>query len=460
MKRLKHHSPNDPLRYGPVRVGLTALVRPVTAVRRGDHLPMWKAWVVHMVGVALTPAVATALVVWGDIQGRADLQSYLAALMFQWEAITDALREPGTWTTTALTLAGIELFWVASAITVMSWSARDEPFRDSFDRSLRRLYLLTPHTATITLVSGAVFAWLDRWARYYLFNGGLPDPFMVQRLLTALTFGAACLWSLWVVLVGLGIDRVAVMSRWPALCRVCGYELAGLKRGRDCPECGEMAESSTDRTTRPGNGQPGGVIWWLAQTYQAVRRPSALGGRLHVLSPDPAYKRCLVFTISWMMLCSPFAFGGLYLVATAAENMSSTSSQHFDTREFAQAVCIGGTMMGLALTAAVAFSAVGGAGLAGAIEGYRNGRNLMPAAIRAACYLSGFACLWAIVFWCNLAVLVVTMQLNMLASISLRYHIPLNDLVFGWVGGVALIGILIYVGQIGRATRAARFANW
>lgn len=456
---MKHHGTHDPLRYGPVRVGLISLIRPVTALRRGDHLPMWKAWVVHLLGVALTPIVVTALVVWDDIEGRAHPQSYLAALIQKCEAITDSLREPGVWSATALTLIGIELFWGASAITVMSWAARDERFRDSFDRTLRRLYLLTPHAVTITLVSGAVFAWLDRWARYYLYNSRWPDPFMVQNILTALTFGAACLWSLRVVLSGLGIDRVAEMSRWPARCRVCGYELAGLKRGRDCPECGEMVEFSTDRATRPGNGPPGGVVWWLAQTYQAVRRPSDLGEKLYVLSPDPAYKRCLVFTFAWMMLCSPIAVACLYLVSTLAENMSGPS-QRFNVREFITAVCVGGTMMGLALTAAVAFSAVAGAGLAGAIEGHRNGRNLMPAAIRAACYLSGFACLWAIVFWCNLAVLFVTMQMNMLAPISLRYHIPLQDLVFGWVGGAALLGVLIYVGQIGRATRSAKYANW
>jgi hypothetical protein len=64
------------------------------------------------------------------------------------------------------------------------------------------------------------------------------------------------------------------------------------------------------------------------------------------------------------------------------------------------------------------------------------------------------------VFWCNLAVIIVTIQLKMLAPISLRYHIPLNDLVFGWVGGVVILGVLIYLGLIGRATRAARFANW
>jgi hypothetical protein len=129
-------------------------------------------------------------------------------------------------------------------------------------------------------------------------------------------------------------------------------------------------------------------------------------------------------------------------------------------REFVTAVCVGGIMLGLALTAAVAFSAVAGAGLVGVLEGRRNGRNLMPAAIRAACYLCGFACFWAVVFWCNLAVIIVTIQLKMLAPISLRYHIPLNDLVFGWVGGVVILGVLIYLGLIGRATRAARFANW
>jgi hypothetical protein len=447
------------MRYGPVRVYLTALFRPVAALRRGDHLPLWKAWVVHAVGVALTPIVVTALIVWDEIEGRTHLASYLAELILECEAITEALREPGTWTTIALNFAGIELFWGASAVLVMSWSAKDERVRDSYDRSLRRLYLLTPHAATITLVSGAAFVWLDRWVRYNRFDGGWPDPFMVQTILTAVTFGAACLWSLRVVLAGLGFDKGVAMSRWPARCRVCGYELAGIKRGRDCPECGEMVEFSTDRATRPGNGPPGGVLWWLAQTYQAVRRPSELGGRLHVLSPDPAYKRCLVFTFAWMMLCSPFAVACLYLLSTLAESMSGPS-QPFNVREFVTAVCVGGIMLGLALTAAVAFSAVAGAGLVGVLEGRRNGRNLMPAAIRAACYLCGFACFWAVVFWCNLAVIIVTIQLKMLAPISLRYHIPLNDLVFGWVGGVVILGVLIYLGLIGRATRAARFANW
>ncbi len=442
-----------------MRVGLISLSRPAAAVRRGDHLPLWMAWVVHAVGVALVPVVVTALIVWEEIDGRAHLESYLAELILKCEAIADALQATGTWVTIALTLTGIELFWAASAATAMSWSARDERFRDSYARSLRRLYLLTPQLVTITLISGAALVGLDRWVRDHRFDGGWADPFMVQNILTAVIFGTTCLWFLRVVLAGLGCDTAVAMSRWPARCRGCGYELAGLRSDQGCPECGEKVSKTLDPADRPGNGPPGGVLWWFAQTCQAVRRPSALGGRLHVLSPDPAYLRCLVFTFAWMMLCSPVAVGVLYLVVTLAENISGLT-EHFDKREFITAACVGGIMMGLALTAAVAVSAVAGAGLVGALEGHRNGRNLMPAAIRAACYLSGFACFWALVFWCNLALLFVVMQLDILAPIARRYHIPLPDLVFGWMGGVVLLGVLIYLAQIGRATRAARFANW
>ena len=41
-------------RYSPAKAAVVALVRPVTAVRRGDHLGLGWAWGVHVAGGILT----------------------------------------------------------------------------------------------------------------------------------------------------------------------------------------------------------------------------------------------------------------------------------------------------------------------------------------------------------------------------------------------------------------------
>jgi hypothetical protein len=444
---------NEP-KYSAVRACVAALYQPVTAVRRADHLPLWKAWGVHVAAGVMTVVAVLVLKAWQMTDGPAHVVNVAGAFIVLLGDVIEELDRVSIWVAILFSVIFIELTWILSALITMSWSARDEPLHKSCGRALRRLCLLTPHAVTITLLFGGVMIGLERmidpndYSAYWIYESA-------QLLVAA----AGCLWSLWVVLRVMGVLPGVAMSRWPARCMECGYELAGLRREQDCPECGRAVVGSLRDSTRPGIAPPYGRGWWLAQTYRAVRRPTTLGQRMHVLSPDTGHRRCLLITLVWLMLISPIGFGLLYVLAHIVEQMAGISSS-LDWEELFHASATAGTMLGLALTAITTVAALGGAGLIGGVQGRRYGRNLMPAAIRAACYQSGFMVFWAAVCWCNLTFFAVCVVLELLPPIATRYNIMLEVLVFTWLGGVVALGLVIYLILIYRATKAARYANW
>ncbi len=449
-------------------VCVVALVRPIRAVTRGDHLPLWKAWLVHLVGAGLTAAVMMVLAL--------DYITFENIAMRWWIFYEDDLPpeipdEVMTWTAVATKAIFIEASVLVFAAVVMSWCARDEKIRESYTRALRRLFLLTPHAAMVFALTGLGILWLDRseWTFYEWYGYGEMARFLV--------FFVACLWTLWVVLAALGCRSAPAMSRWPARCEGCGYQLTGLTTNKDCPECGLAIMRSLEQCVRPGiTPHPRmGIGWWLHQTHQAVRRPTAFGKSLDTLSPESDHRRCLAVTIVLLILASPIAMDLMYRSALLAkkDTYRNWSTDWEDIGwDFTSIITLEGGCMGLPLTATTVVVVLGGATLIGLIEGWRHGRNLMPAAIRAACYQSGFAVFWAVIFWLGLEVFVVGYELNLMDSIVLPqnfhvYHlivIPYNIYVFQLVGlwrlGVAALGITIYLWLIYRATHAARFANW
>lgn len=434
------------------------LCRPVTAVRRADHLPLWQALAVHVFGMGLV-----ALDVWvlGSLDNiRYSAGFFEALVMLPGEMIDLAgefaheLDRITIWIMLAFTALFTEITILVAGLIAMSLAARDEPWRKSFARTLRRVWLLTPHGSVVVLFTGLAIAYAKRT------NWGYYDYIDTEAVIDVLTIAVAGLWSLKVCIQAVGGVAAPALCRWPACCIHCGYQLTGLSRSQDCPECGHAIEDSLSETTRPGIAEPGKIRWWLTQSYRAIRRPAALGEQMHVLSPDHGSRRCFAFTIAVVMLISPIAMGSIYFIITTFQSYVHTYNYRNNPEQVLGVALIAGTVMGMLITATLIGVALLSATVIGLIEGVRVGRNLMPAAIRAAGYQSAFVIGWAVVFWCNLVLFIMAEELNLLRRLTDRYNLDTDLLVFLWQGGVLLLGLSIYASLIAKATRAARHANW
>ena len=441
---------NEP-EYGPAKAAVVALCQPVTAVRRADHLSLWRAWWVHAAGVVMVAGVILLLAGYESQGTHATFGAGVARSMVMVEDMAHEMDRPGPWAGILGGILFIEAWVWLAAVAVMSWCAREEKFRASVGRALRRLFLMTPHAAVVVGVVGTALVGVSRsqWLGHrgaQIRDYGYP--------LVVLIIAAGCFWSLWVLLKALGCRPAPAVCRWPARCEGCGYQLAGLSREQSCPECGRELIKTLDQSSRPGIQGVKGLGDWLRLSYRAVRRPTAFGRKMHVLSSDVGYRKCLAITLTLVAATAPTAMAGCLI-------LDKVLSGYMDIldRGWEMAV-IAGIVLGTMMVATTALAALGIAGLTGLIAGWRHGRNLMPAAIRAACYQSGFAVVWALVFWCNMAVFVVVMELNLLPPISAKYNIASEKLVFGWHYAVVGTGLIIYGILVERATKAAKYANW
>jgi hypothetical protein len=441
-------------RYSATHACLVALIRPVRAVTRGDHLPLWKAWLVHVVGAVMVVGVSLVLTAWSDVQGTATPIQVAEVLLNMLAEMADEFQYVAMWIGLIFTVLFVEFATGLAALGAMSWCAREEKYLASYGRSLRRLLLVTPHAAMVVALVGGVIVWIERMPWDYA------ELFSTAELITMLSLAKGGLWLLWIMLAALGCQVAPAMCRWPARCEGCGYQLTGIDASQNCPECGLAIDKTLGAWVRPGIVGTSGFGRLLRQTYNAIRRPTAFGTRMHVISPDTGHRRNLIATIVLLMLTSPIGFGLMFMVATATRAATGAHDYTPDWNELAYLSIGVGTWIGLMMTATTVGLALGGATLLGMLEGWRHGRNMMPAAIRAACYLSGFAVAWSLVFWCNMAVFVVVMELDVLSPISARYNIASEEIVLTWHGIVLGLGLVIYLALIGRATHAARYANW
>lgn len=196
------------------------------------------------------------------------------------------------------------------------------------------------------------------------------------------------------------------------------------------------------------------MMWWIRQSLGAIFRPKALGKRMRVMTTDPGHRRCLGITVAVQVMLTPIAAAGL-MAAFQVVNPSMTG--HWQrTLPVIASICIG---VSLAMIATTAGAVLMVAAVAGVTQGRRHQRNLMPAAVRAAGYLSGFAVLWSCLFWCSLAALLVVMEKNLLPPISARYNLSQEKIIIYWHYGLVLIGLLIFGVLVERVTKAARHAN-
>ncbi len=448
-----HHKPET--RFTVAQACLWGLFLPVRTVKRSYHLPLIKAWAVHLFGLVMCLlALFVANVVANYDYFFGSPHSLGLVMHAPFANLMREFSHPFAWALTIMIWLFIEVDWLIAAALFMGFSARDEKIRFSYVRALKRLLLLTPHAAVLVLIASILVVLSEE------FQDGLGWEWYQQiEACRFLLLSCLGLWQLWIILRALTHDPPAEMSRWPARCMKCGYQLLGLRPDQSCPECGNLVGPSLDPTTRPGLDKPAGPIWWLKRSTLSGIQPTKLGQNLHTLCPDLGHRRCLSYTIIGQMIGSFLGVAVIYIVLVCVESWHREGF-HFDFEEMMYGTMLAGSIIGGMLVAATIATAGFGASLIGCFEGWRNGRNLMPAAIRAACYQSGFMVFWAFVCHVNLTLFIILIELGVLWDFSQQYNISMDLILFLWLGGILLLGLLIYLIQIARATHAARHANW
>ena len=451
---MKQSSSGPEPRYLAWKVLLVCPFRPILAVRRGDHLPLWKAWGIHIAGMVMLLLVAWFLDALGYALNSSSAEYLLGRMYRNLEELLRDLQEPTE-------LAGIAAVTLASQVAVavaaaigMSWCAGHENMRTTYTRALRRLYLLTPHAAVILLVIGTALVWINEHPWRYDYSYQFVD------ILTVLTVLLGFIWPFSVLLLATANRSTPAMSRWPACCDRCGYVILGIDKQQGCPECGLALQASLDPAQRPGiapTPKPGLLFWWVKTTCFAVFRPGTLGKQLHTLSPDFGYRRCLTISLAMLIAACPTLMAASFII----NNLLMVYIQNdrgISWDEIMIATLVGGLMIGMwAAGIAITFT-LAVASIVGAAEGWRLQRNLMPAAIRAACYQSGFFLIWLMPMWLYLLISATAIALFL---DQLNYGPPTwMPLLFLGYLALGLLGLLLHLLLVSRAARKTRHANW
>lgn len=366
------------------------------------------------------------------------------------------LDEPVEWAWAAMTLLTVEGLVILLAWCLMNWAARPERVTDSFVRSLRRVWLLTPFAATVWLVLGVWVVGsvrldaLDAWE-------GLSQMAGVTAILSI---------ALWTAMRAISVGRGAAgcesggdACRWPAGCEACGYTLAASAGQATCPECGlPVAESLRDN---PRVGTPwarrrevGRLRGWAATWFDAVFRPRRLGRRLQLLSRDTGRGSLLTIALGLQLLIGWAGSLGVIFATRLAWGDGRT----FNRVHWVEMSAIGGGV-GLVTMGAACGILLASASFVGTLVGSRAERNLLPAAMQASCCLGGLLAAWAVVGWIVLAGLMYlswTRQLDAIAASLGADQDTLGMAVFGILG---LIALAHWLSTHGRIVRAARYAN-
>ena len=495
-------------RWGMWTTLVTAWVLPATTARRTQNLPLHRAFVAHLLAVALVLILMEVLTVSSN--------RYLASIShFSTEMleiigylILDLQRDLSG---TILSLLGrglsIEMVFLALAVFLMPWGACDERLSATFRHSLRRVWLQTTHAIPILLfvvsvsfvLAGAQRAWwrghpaptgspaypvapeltpsdpgyadahreyeaalrqfqrqhlehrqeIAAWVRTVPWYIGPPSGIIQSVALLA------SLWGLWALVRALGADRgVVPMVRAPT-CEGCGYRLTGMPMESRCPECGEPVVESLGPDARSGTiwerrAEVGRLQAWRRCFLGTFLRPRRFGRQLRLGSPKTDYRNFLALHLPLI-----FCFGAAGFLAGILATITNVIV-FFPSMQVL--LTAGGTYGSFSVIAAVLLTALA-ALLGSAWHGFRGRRNLMPGAIQVACYLSGYLTL-CFVFAAASGTTVVTLyDSGVYAGWARVLRIDDEFLAFlSWLVPNVLC-LIVYFLLVVRGTAATRYAN-
>ncbi len=420
-----------PIWWAPFAV----MVRPIATVRYTEHARLWQAWLVHAAGIVLWLASLAVSAVVADYWHRAN------ALPYMFEELREIVEEAVGFALTPLGAAMvitwaicIEAATVITAWACMAWTARNERVKDTFARSLKRVWLLTGFNVT-AVVAGFII-------------GEAGDESPSFGVFLAVVFTAI---TLTLLLRAMAVGRTQRCSRWPASCEGCGYALVGVRMDQACPECGRPVSASLDDDVRPGSAwdraSRGG---WLKTTADALLRPTALGQTLRVMTLTKRRNQALAINLALIWLVGPI--GMITIMIAGSIIFDGSIDDDLDMFMFAIGGSYGLVYMGLCLAGVLL-----GGSVVGSLVSYRAGRNLLPAAGQAAVY----AAPWFIIGAAGVIVMIIAiMWLVKAGALDFLETSPYLGIVMSVIGfGPPLAIGGVYLWLVGRITWAARFAS-
>ena len=447
------HTPTRTLSSGPspaqplINLALS-LIAPIYVIKCGWRtMGLRAAFFVHLFGIGVG-FLGISIVSWFFTD------QLLFANAIEDIRHADSTQLAGIFASLAFTEIVFEMAVLVLAWVLMPWGASPEPWRDSMNRGLIRLWQLTPFMAVC--LTGLVFSMylLDHLSVSYftLYPDRHPTwlSWEMGQFLRALCwliyFPSQLLVMFWAVSVHRAAPTWPAAVPWPAHCGECGYPLVMLGRGASCPECGTSATDSLDSPrNRP---DPRGV---LVRMFQATTRPYAFGRSIPLYRHDPGYRKAL-----WMgtaMLVATVPIGMLFMATTFFIYYGDWELAFQDYGEvtimFTVLTCLTlgfGLLLGLA-----------GAAIWGAHARAAHGRYALYPAAQAFAYQSGFLSIWALGFYSlMLIVAFIVNRMDRVNHSSSLSWIDVLPLVFP-----AYFLLMLAIGFIlqGRFLRGARFGN-
>ncbi len=490
---------------------VTAWVLPATTATRTQHLPLHRAFVAHLLAAALVPILVVILTVSANSYSPFSISiSKLSTQLLEVFGflVLDLQRDPSG---IILSLLGqglaVEVGFLALAVLLMPWGARDERIGATYRHALRRVWLQSAHAIPIVLLVGSVaiaLAGAERaWWRENPSPTGSPklpltpeltasDPgyaeaqreyeaarrqYQRQSLKHRQNIAAwsrtvpwylgsqggmiasvalmASLWGLWALVRALGADRTVLPLVRAPTCEHCGYSLTGMPMESRCPECGEPVEESL------GAGARSGTIWerrtevgrlpaWWRCFLGTLFQPTRFARHLRLVSPENDYRSFFALHLPLIFCFGAAGFLACILAAIANVMLFFSSEQFLMTT---------GVIYGsFSVIAAVLLTGLA-ALLGSAWHGFRGRRNLMPGAIQVACYLSGYLTL-CYVFAAGSGTVVGTLYYYSF-YVDWARVLQIDDVALAFLTWLVpnVLMLIVYFLLVLRGTAATRYAN-
>lgn len=349
-----------------------------------------------------------------------------------------------------LCAGSIELCFLAAAFILTPWGAGDERLRSSYARALRHTWLLSTQAIPLILVIGLAAVPISAANREFFDTHPFPSlptptvpaypagaapnseamrarqaayaeyrkeidsyhkrmqqawrdwersrPFLLRIAPNLMAFAcvAASAWVLWSLLRAIGAPRGLPPISRPPTCEFCGYNLTGTAVDRRCPECGVPAIDSLGPEARPGTpidrtSSRGWLSAWWKCGIEALRRPSRFGRLIQVNQQSRRYRWSLAPLLLVGAPLAAIAFVAVWWFQVKAFT-ELDSFWELETEIFTVAAPV----MGISSAVGMAGVALLIAAVVGGILSWKNGRNLLPAAMQMQAHLGLFILLWTL----------------------------------------------------------------
>lgn len=452
------------------RACFTAVLKPIWTCRHlGESTTsqeMWRAFGVHFVAVAFLLLVGILLAVLASVLVSDASQAGQQFL----EEVGEISHATGMGIVVFMVLYLLISFLFGEAGTLMvavifsPLAARvGEPWFESYKRTLKRIWLLTPLMLGPMLAFGFIVTAFGLWREIESGTG-----YVWRDILES--FQAALLSMLvwWLMLWGirsLAASHGRSVSRWPAVCCECGYRLVGLRADQACPECGTEVKRSVPGQTRVGTdwqnmSQVRGFRWVKGLVKLWVTNwlcPGDVGRSMLIYDHRDDHSRLLLWSLVGLGL-----LGVIGLMFSFLVGMLASGEGWADEIEVLIYMLLIGSWLGLwaagitfAMLVVVSF-------LLGLFVRDPDGRPLFAVTYRAACEMLGLPiCVWAVLWW-GIATFVVLVVLGVIEAvldflqIDERYFF-----VFLLVGLLAMAGAtaICYLVLVWRTATTAKRSN-